>query len=238
MKLIAEIEMFLLPILAIVPGQIPLVEDFPKDIQLSAITATVQIHDRGKNVDGSGAIIGQKGPYVYILTADHVVPEGKRLLIRMFSQQKFPRAAHLFLRDARVIARSRIKDTDLALVQLKTVVKPPSMLKVCPPSKIPKGKSFSFLSIGCGNGTPPFAQLEKVNRKILVRKKGVRKSPGNYWEINERPIRGRSGGPLIDRHGNLLGICSIASEDRGYYTHTEEIHDFLRRNAVGFLIGK
>jgi hypothetical protein len=55
------------------------------------------------------------------------------------------------------------------------------------------------------------------------------------WEVATAPVKGRSGGPLFDRRGFVLGIASGANLELGYFTHTEEIHRFLKSNALEWL---
>jgi S1-C subfamily serine protease len=50
--------------------------------------------------------------------------------------------------------------------------------------------------------------------------------------------KGRSGGPLIDQRGFVIGICSGTSDGKGYFTHTHEIHRFLKQNAFDWLADK
>jgi hypothetical protein len=57
----------------------------------------------------------------------------------------------------------------------------------------------------------------------------------HFWEASGKPTAGRSGGLLMNRQGYLLGICSGISGETGYYCHIEEIHRFLKSNALSWL---
>jgi hypothetical protein len=55
------------------------------------------------------------------------------------------------------------------------------------------------------------------------------------WQTEKTPARGRSGGPLLDRRGLLIGLDSGAGDGKGYYVHVEELHAFLKRNGLDWL---
>jgi S1-C subfamily serine protease len=67
-----------------------------------------------------------------------------------------------------------------------------------------------------------------------VRKPGEREA-ARYWETAAPPAGGRSGGPLLDRAGRVIGVASGAGDGRGYYAHAEEVHRFLRQNGLKWL---
>ena len=48
---------------------------------------------------------------------------------------------------------------------------------------------------------------------------------GVFWETESAPVGGMSGGPLLDREGAVIGVCSAVSlaNGRGYFTHADEI---------------
>jgi hypothetical protein len=50
----------------------------------------------------------------------------------------------------------------------------------------------------------------------------------------EKP-EGRSGGPLVDKRGLLIGVCSGVSKDKAYFCHIDEINAFLERNGFDWL---
>jgi trypsin len=67
-----------------------------------------------------------------------------------------------------------------------------------------------------------------------VRKPGANTSV-LCWETAKTPAKGRSGGPLVDRRGYLIGVDSGAGDGKGYYIHIEEVHAFLKRNGLSWL---
>ena len=42
---------------------------------------------------------------------------------------------------------------------------------------------------------------------------------------------GVGGGPLVDRLGRVIGICSMGSKKKGMYCHLQEIHQFLTQSG-------
>jgi S1-C subfamily serine protease len=97
---------------------------------------------------GSGVIIRQPGPFVYVLTAQHVVEQAERVDVAVFSAQSYPTPDRAGL-SAEVIARD--KDADLALHRFPAR----AAARICPPRSVPDGKGFAALPVGCGVGEPP-----------------------------------------------------------------------------------
>jgi hypothetical protein len=219
-----------LALLLLVPADIDILDskDFPKEAQVRAVTATVRIANKAGGAEGSGVLLKRTGAVVYVLTANHVVDGAKRVDVTTFSAESHPKGAAVY-RGAEVIAQSA--EADLAVVRLTTRDEMPGSVAVCPPSRLPGGKDFVALSVGCGGGKAPACLLEDVKGKRKVRKPGA-DTAVLCWEAARAPAKGRSGGPLLDRRGELIGIDSGAGDGKGYYTHAEEIHTFLRRNGL------
>jgi hypothetical protein len=53
--------------LVLVPGAIETIDspDFPKSSQEAAVTATVRVRNGTRGIEGSGAVVGRGGPFVY-----------------------------------------------------------------------------------------------------------------------------------------------------------------------------
>jgi S1-C subfamily serine protease len=213
----------LLPLLS---AQVVESKEFSRDLQLGAVQATVKF-----DVGGSGVIIKRQGPLVYVLTANHVVAEAGTVQVITFSKASYPKSATTYS-GGTVIARA--KDEDLAVIRFKTTDEMPGMLPLCPPKAIPTGDALSVLSVGCVTGEPPTCIAGAKASKKLVRRPGVKEAV-IFWEIDKEPAKGRSGGPLVDRQGRLIGICSGRSGGKGYYCHTSEIHKVLKNNGLRWL---
>ncbi len=108
-------------------------------------------------------------------------------------------------------------------------------LKICPLKELPKKKQFTALSVGCGDKKPPTQLKETVLEAIRAKKTGDAKLC-TYFPTEAKATPGRSGGPLIDSHGRVLGICSGVEKNAGYYCHLEDIRQFLSANALDWLL--
>jgi hypothetical protein len=155
--------------------------------------------------------------------------------IHTFSAASHPKPDKVY-RSVDVIAKSGDSTTDLALIRLSSDrAMAAAETRICPVRLLPTGENFSAVSAGCSGGRAPSCQLEKVRCARLVRKEGDTEAVA-YWEVDQRPARGRSGGPLFDQHGNLLGICGGSNGDRGYYCHVEVIQGFLKQQGLAWLL--
>lgn len=219
--------------LLILLGELPSVEskEFTTAVQQAAVEATVRIEDKGRRTEGSGVILRKRGPWMYVLTANHVVAGASKLQISTYSQKSYPQPEAIYPA-VTVLARSEV--ADLALVRITTNDTPPAILPVCDGKKASKDKSFSVLTAGCSGGKPPTPQIDQVVDRKLV-KRTAEDSPALVWEVKDRPQQGRSGGPMVDRTGQLIGICSGRSDGKGYFCHVEAIHSFLQSQGHGWL---
>jgi S1-C subfamily serine protease len=204
---------------------------FSKEAQESALQATVRVGNLTRKTAGTGAVVGQSGPYVYVLTAGHLMDKTDQLEVATFSARSYPKPERVY-RAAEVVAHAR--DKDLAVIRITTSDKMPGLVRVCPPGQLPRDKSFPVLTVGCSNRKVPTCLTDAVSDRKRARRPGV-DGAVLYWETADRPDPGRSGGPLVDRHGRLIGVCSGANDGRGYYCHAEEIHQFLRRHGLRWL---
>ncbi|HEX5269842.1 MAG TPA: serine protease [Gemmataceae bacterium] len=222
--------MLTLALLALVPADIEALDskEFSKEAQARAVVATVRVGNAAAGSTGSGVLLKRQGPFVYVLTANHVVAGAKRVEVSTFTADSYPRAAAVYPK-AEVIAQSA--EADLAVLRLTTRDEMPGSVAVGPPRDAPAGKAFVALSVGCGDGGAPACALEDVRGTRRVRKPGA-EAAVTCWETARAPARGRSGGPLLDRDGRLIGLDSGASDGKGYYTHLEEIQTFLRHNGL------
>jgi S1-C subfamily serine protease len=203
-------------------------ETFSTELQASAISATTRIVNKSNRSIGSGVVIAIRPPFAYILTAYHVVARSDSFEVQTFSSSSYPQASRRFP-GTRVIATSAA--ADLALVRIPIDNSKLPALPLCPLESLPESQPFVALSAGCTGEEAPKCQLDQV-----IGSKSVRKEAGSesrqVWEVTEELATGRSGGPLIDWQGRLLGIASGNSQGRGYYAHTAEIHDFLANSPV------
>jgi S1-C subfamily serine protease len=218
----------------LIPGQIATPSrDFSKARQEAALLATVQIVNRSRDVDGSGVIVGKKGPFVYILTAHHIASKSKDLEVRTFSLASYPNPQRVY-RSAVVLAETS-DFRDLALIRLTTNDPMPGSLSLCPGRLVPREKGFQALTVGCSEGKAPTCLVDSVAGMKLVRREDADKALP-FWEVDRRHRQGRSGGPIVDKAGYLLGVCSGTNRDKTYFCHTEEIRAFLKENGLDSLL--
>ena len=207
--------------------------EFPRTLQIRAMTATVRIKNTTLKTEGSGVIVGRNSSVVYILTAQHVVKDANQLEVATFSEKSYPNENKIY-REAKIVAKSGDL-RDLALLRVATDDQMPGQLSIRSLSVPLEGNGFYALSCGCSEGRGPTCLIKKVTGKKRVGRK-VGGEVATFWEWPEGGTRGRSGGPLVDRRGDLIGICSGTSDGKSYFSHTEEIHGFLKQNAFHWLL--
>jgi S1-C subfamily serine protease len=225
--------MLILTVLLILPGQIDVAasKNFTKEQQTKAILATVRVVNEGEQTEGTGVVIRQSEAFVYVLTAAHLVGRAEAVEVSIFSSKSYPQPEKVVKRAA-VVARA--KEADLALLRFERRDQVVAVVPLCRPESIPKDKEFPALLTGCAQGGAP-SLVEEVVRKKLVRKPNATDATA-MWEVGGETPKGRSGGPLIDRQGYVLGLCSGTSGQKGYYVHIDEIHGFLRENGFRWLL--
>jgi S1-C subfamily serine protease len=218
-----------------VTGKVPVIDapGFSEEFQATAVTATVQIRNLTKKVEGSGVLIGKSAPFVYILTALHVVEGADRLEVTVFFKESFPKRKVVY-RSAETISEMPGL-ADLALLRLATTDTMPGYIRVFPEGMVPTGEGTRVLTVGCDVGNPPTCLSE-----TLAGKKPARRQEGGatayFWEIDRKYAKGRSGGPLLDARGYVLGVCSGTNREKTYFVPIEEIHGFLKRQGVRWLL--
>ena len=195
----------------------------------------MRVVNPAKKSEGSGVIVGRTGALVYLLTADHVVAGADGVHVSLFAEKNDAKASKTY-RNGRVIARSADR-RDLALVRIAMDEKTLSVLRVCPVGAAPPIDHFPGFATGCSEGQAPTGVEYSTLIKRKAREKGDAES-AYFWEAPGTITRGRSGGPLIDRRGLVVGICSGTNDGKGYYTHVDEIHRFFKQRGCDWLAEK
>src|SRR5262249_5801972 len=158
-----------------------------------------QVHVVDAKGHGSGVLVRRKGPYAFVLTAAHVVAGGKKFEVRLRPAKGKAKAhfAELLASDA---------DSDAAVLRLTTDDDPPAPLNLCPLDDLPKKAPSVAASAGWASGEAPTVLDEAVTRKAHVRRD---KEHGAVWcwETERKQDRGRSGGPLLDGDGRVIGLA-------------------------------
>jgi S1-C subfamily serine protease len=216
-------------VLALLLSDAPPADRFPARLREAAVTATVQLSGAGGGRLGSGVLIGRGGPHVYILTAAHVVARVRQVDVQVLTAGKEGKSG--VHKGAVVLAR--FAEADVAVLRLPASAGLPKPLPLAAAKQVPKAP-FQALSVGWASGDAPTALDELVRRSALVRRPGEKASV-HSWETQRKQARGRSGGPLLDRAGRVVGLASGHDRQSGYYVHIVEVHRFLKKNGLGWL---
>jgi S1-C subfamily serine protease len=204
---------------------------FSSALQIEATLATVRVVNPSRSTSGSGVIVGHSGPVAYVLTANHLVEQGKPLKIDVFSAKSYPRPAQASL-DAQVVAT--LPEADLAVIRLVSGDESRAALRICPLASVPTGQSFAGLTVGCAGDSAPMCRSLTVSERRSLRKRDG-DAPALVWEVDQPIAQGTSGGPLVDRRGFVLGIASGTDKNNGYYCAIDDVYRLLDRNGLGWL---
>lgn len=227
--------MFALLTLALLPGQYVDDPAFPRARQTAAIEATVRIAHPATKGEGSGVVVLYEAGVAYILTAAHCVPptgpNSDAVDLFFFTADSWPKPAR---RVEGATVRERMANEDLAIVSV-TLPSAPALLRLPPSFKLeddPRGP-FPAMEVGCEtNGAPAVVVDRVLGRRIVKKPDGTK---GMYWETEKPSHIGRSGGPLVDKGGQVIGICSGTQGNKGYYTHARDILRALEQKGHNFL---
>jgi S1-C subfamily serine protease len=195
----------------------------------AAVAATVRLTHPRTGHTGSGVAVTRRGNFVYLLTAAHLVPEGPagdEVEIQFFGPDGRPLVEQA---PRRATVKARNADADLAVLWVGGPDVP--TLPLCSPNGM-RGRRLpmSVLTVGCGAGGPT-GIVDRVRAVKFI------ESPyrANFYEADQPQAAGRSGGPLVDARGYVIGICSGIRGGKGYYVTVSEIHHALRRHGFDLL---
>lgn len=217
--------MFAIALLLPIP-ELPVIPaaSLPVEAQWKAVAACPVI--RTARGHGSGVVIGKKDEFVFVLTAAHVAPFDLAG-VEFYTQDSWPGMGWR-ADEARVVQRWG-GEIDLALLRCK-VSREPGILPLAAPGQRPKTFPAPALSVGAAGGIFPTIEADTILAKQSVRPRENSPDIAFYWRMQQRSRKGRSGGPLLDIEGKVIGIC-IATDDRsGFYVHLDEIQAALKRD--------
>lgn len=194
-----------------------------------AATVRMRVADRAT---ATAVVVGRKDGDLYLLTADHATdgPDTTALTFEFFADGE-PEPAFA-LKGAKAALRRPVADFALLKVAVpadRTV----EILPLIPPGKHAKRFPFDALSVGCSRGEAPTCEPESIAAKRLA----VRRDDelAFFWQAEKTQSRGRSGGPLVDGEGRVIGICAATALGKGYYTHASELHAALKGEGFDWL---
>ena len=203
----------------------------PAAVREGGLAATVRVTDAAGGGVGTGVVVGVRDGSVYVLTAAHVLGPGRGPRVETFGPRapRKPDSVHdlcelLF----------RATDSDLAVVRLPAGKREWATAPVAPPppaGKVPDAGWARRVRRGPG---PRVEAVALTGRKLVRRKDG---SAGVLLAGPRGGGRGRSGGPLLDGDGRLLGVCNGTQDGMTYYAHPDEIRAALRAHRLGWAAG-
>jgi S1-C subfamily serine protease len=183
------------------------------------------------SASGTGVIIATKDGFAYLLTAAHVIGDFDAVDLAVTTRTRFPQPDWYPLK---VEVLARWPDPDTALIRFPLNGKTVSVLPLAPAWQRPRNFPAAGRSIGMGNDPARIARDESISAREFIARQG--KQPAFFWRTEVPPEHGRSGGPLLDERGRVIGIAVAAGGTRGYYAHHDEIVAALKRADHGWLI--
>lgn len=201
----------------------------PAPVREAGVAATVRVVDPDGGGVGTGVVLEVRDGSVYVLTAAHILGADARPRVETFrpADPTKPDSAH-----DRCELLFRAGDADLAVLRLPAGKRAWAAVRLAQPPGTGRGPDAGW-SVGCNGGGGP--QVEAVvisGRKLVRRKDGM---GAFFWQANGEAASGRSGGPLLDADGRLIGICSGTQDKMTYYSHPDEIRAALRAHRLGWL---
>jgi S1-C subfamily serine protease len=181
----------------------------------------------------SAVCVGVRDGHVYLLSSAHAIPADAARVYEFFSRDTYPTPVRTVAVGEIVLT---LTDPDLALVKVPIGREPVSVLRLAPPGKRPKRFPCDAVSVGCPDGLTPVCRAERLTAKKLIRRPGD--AVAFFWEAEQAPTPGMSGGPLVNLDGRVIGICAAASDNRAYFTHADEVLAALKTAGYGWLFAE
>lgn len=163
---------------------------------------------------GSGVCIARKDGKSYILTNRHVVKDYKTFTVIKEGVSNF---------QAEIKIVSAVPNEDLALVQTDTEL-PPLPLALSPAIQ---GQPVAVVGA-------PVGLIESVTVGVVSH---VSRNEDSWFQLDAPINPGNSGGPIVNEHGEIVGIAVAkivgeAYEGIGYGIKLEIVRKFLQRVGV------
>jgi hypothetical protein len=220
----------------------------PVDV-MKAAAATVRVTNQGTVFQtGSGVTFGVRDGYAYVLTANHVLGQDGNRRVEFFALDKQGRiypTPTVQPTDVSVAARQVTADFAILKVLLPRTAETPTppYARLAPPFERPKRFPAKVYSAGFNKPKDPENNAEEVptvREATLIGKrfKGSGADLAILWETKESNEEGRSGGPLLDNEGRIIGICLAKDKvsHQGRFLHLDEIQAWMKKNGFGWAL--
>jgi len=236
----------------------------PEKVERAAL-ATVRVTNLGISdfKIASGVTVGVQNGFAYVLTANHALGQDGDRKVEFFTDltgdpdpafKTLPTDVHV---DARfppadiAILKVALRDesppgkTDPAAPASsppakKTGPPTPPVARLAPPFERPRRFPTPVYAVGLNNpkegGKPEPPTVIAAN---LIGKK-LRRSGSDVailWETDKPHEVGRSGGPLLDKDGRVIGVClaNDTGTNHGLFTHLDEIQAWMKKNGYAWV---
>ena len=206
----------------------------PSSAQWAAIEACPRIISRlPEEAFATGVVVAFKDQSAYILGAHHA-SNGIRRQFHFYTAGSMPGAVLEIKNAGEVVVMDKTADVVLYKVPWPDNAGwKPTPIPLAKPGERPKRFPFDAMSVGCSEGRLPTASNETIQAKRLGSK--TDSEVAFFWETKQAPKPGRSGGPLLDRDGKLIGLCAASKDNAGYYAHLDEIQSALQSSGYEWL---
>ena len=197
----------------------------------SPVAATPRLR-AGDRAAATAVVLARDGNSLYLLTAEHALDNNVGEWAFDFFADETAKKPSFTVRGAQVLMRKPVADFALLRVEVEAdrVV---AALPLAAPGSISKKFPFDATSVGCSLGDAPTTERENMLAKRLA----VRREDevAFFWQAEKAQTAGRSGGPLLNDDGQVIGICAATSLGKGYYVHPSEIHAELKTAGYDWL---
>ena len=206
-------------LLTAILGQAPV--KIPDAVEKDALSATIRVSTG--TTEGSGVLVSRGARTSYALTAAHLVKGRDKVLVNLLSEVAGKKPLEATIEKTTSIAGS---DLAVILIQDPTGRLLDREIEIAPKTK---RTPFPAFSIGLPGADSKMIRAEKALAAQEVTKEMV---TAKFWKCADVPAEGRSGGPLVDGDGKLIGICSGGDDKSGHYTHVDAIRDLVRLSGA------
>ena len=200
------------------------------DVLWAEILACPKVFVSG-NASGTGVVIGTKDGFAYLLTAAHIIGDFESVRVLFTSRDRYPKT---IWEPISVEILSRWPDPDVALLRFPVGKQSVSVIALAPAWQRPKAFPVEVRTIGVGSERASTIHADRLLAREFLTREG--KQLATFWKTETAPEPGRSGGPMLDVRGRVIGLAVAAQGGNGYYTHHDEILAALKRSKYGWLI--